>query len=234
MRALLLLLMLLPLASWAAPSPGETGYVTDHLLLGLFEGERASGKRIKTLDSGTPLKVLKRDGGFLYVETPDGGKGWVKGHFVDEDRPAAARLAQLRERHRALKEELQSLKAKVRSLREASERARGKQATAEQELERLREAREQLKARNQELASRLAQKEQALADAQAPPAATAQKRQAAGPLTAALAYAHLLPEPRWAWPLLLLLLVFVLGIVGGWRLYDRRIRRRFHGYRIGC
>ncbi len=88
---ILLVLVFFP----AGLSAQETRYVTDRLSLGLFENEKASGKRITTLDSGASLEVLEQIRSFAKVRTVEGDVGWVKSAFLVAEKPAIVKVSEL-------------------------------------------------------------------------------------------------------------------------------------------
>lgn len=122
----------------------ETVYVTDKLLLGLFEKPDADAKQLRSLVSGTPLEVLERSGNYLKVRTPDGATGWAKNAYLVSGKPPRQKLkeaeAENLELERALREaeaRLNGLRAEAEQMQQKLDRERAEGRAAETELVRL-------------------------------------------------------------------------------------------------
>lgn len=109
MRRLLLALALLPI--FFVPAHAETVYVTDQLRLGIYDGEGATGNRLKMLASGDPLEIVERKGNFARVKAADGTVGWVKAAFLVTDKPAALIVAETEAARVALEQKVESIRA---------------------------------------------------------------------------------------------------------------------------
>jgi SH3 domain protein len=83
MRFLIGLLVLLPMLA-----AGETGYVTDRLMLGLHRAADTSDRPFRSLESGTAFEILSRDRQYARVRLEDGTEGYVKVAYVVFDPPA--------------------------------------------------------------------------------------------------------------------------------------------------
>lgn len=114
----------LALAVWTAGAAAETVYVTDSLRLGLHTAADTSDRPFDNLVSGTVLEVLERNPSYAKVRLPDGREGWVKAMYLEDEKPAAARVLEL--------------EAKIAGLDEAVAAAKSAQTAAEQELAGLR------------------------------------------------------------------------------------------------
>src|SRR5690606_9243784 len=112
----------------AAAAHAETAYVTAILQLGLHQASVTSDRPLHNLPSGTRPEILERTALYARVRTVEGAEGWVKAGYLVSETPARYRLAELESRLEALDAEL------------AAARATEKQATAEAELLRSREA----------------------------------------------------------------------------------------------
>jgi SH3 domain protein len=106
MRFLLGLTALLPLVAAA-----DTAYVTDNLRLGLHAAEDTSDRAFRYLESGQPMEVLIRGGGYANVRLPDGSEGWVKSAYLVLDKPAKLIVAETAAERDALATELEEMKA---------------------------------------------------------------------------------------------------------------------------
>lgn len=83
MRILIGLLVLLPMLA-----AGETGYVTDRLMLGLHRAADTSDRPFRSLESGTEFEILSRDRQYARVRLADGTEGHVKLAYVVFEPPA--------------------------------------------------------------------------------------------------------------------------------------------------
>lgn len=107
----------------ALPAIADTAYVTDSLRLGIHRNSQTSDRPFDNLLSGTPLEVIERNTNYARVRTPDGQEGWVKSAFLVDDKPAAARVAEL--------------ETELAGLRGQMDQAHSARSTAEEELDRL-------------------------------------------------------------------------------------------------
>jgi len=85
-------------------------YVTDKLILGMKDNPEGTGKNLKLLRSGTRLEVLKRQGPFSKVRTPEGLVGWAKTTFMVKDKPAILMVEELETENKELRKEIEKLK----------------------------------------------------------------------------------------------------------------------------
>lgn len=207
-KAVLAIVIVVHLLIPTAVAAGEDSrYVTDRLQLGLFEKERAAGKRIAVLSSGTRVDVLAQDGMYAKVRSPKGQTGWVKAAFLVRKPPAVVRIKTLEEEIEALKarigklsggdpERIPALEAQAHSLEAEVTRLEQRLSAARDEADQLREA---LRARE------------------------------ADPALARLPVS--LPVALTA-TIFLLLLALAFGIGLGKRMAETRVRRRLSGYRL--
>ena len=83
MRFVIGLLALLPMLA-----AGETGYVTDRLMLGLHRAADTSDRPFRSLESGTEFEIVSRDRQYARVRLADGTEGYVKVAYVVFEPPA--------------------------------------------------------------------------------------------------------------------------------------------------
>ncbi len=80
-----------PLLSFSAHA--ETQYVSDHLVITVRTGQGQTYQIIKTLESGTHVKVLETtDTGYTRIETNDGTEGWVRTQYLAKEPVASEKL----------------------------------------------------------------------------------------------------------------------------------------------
>ncbi len=53
----------------------KTFYVTDKVLVGVYEQPNTESTLIKALPTGTPIEVLERNGEYAKIRSPDGTTG---------------------------------------------------------------------------------------------------------------------------------------------------------------
>ena len=71
----------------------ETQYVSDHLVITVRTGQGQTYQIIKTLESGTHVKVLETtDTGYTRIETNDGTEGWVRTQYLAKEPVASEKL----------------------------------------------------------------------------------------------------------------------------------------------
>jgi SH3 domain protein len=187
----------------------EFSYVTDELLLGLYEHDAASGKRIKSIESGTPLEVIERKQNYARVRTREGDVGWVKAGFLDKEKPAKMLVAELTRENVAL----------TQSLRETQEKLAKPEAIAAEKIvslkqqvnntsEELKHAKDKIRDLNARLVETLAELEQYKPNPK-----------------------KYRTDPRWLY-LGGVVSLLLSGIIMGIRIVNNRIRRRFYGFRL--
>ncbi len=139
-RLCLILCLILPMQTFAA-----TKYVSDQLRITLRSGQGNQFEIIKTLHSGTKLKVLEEtETGYTLVRLDDGTEGWVRSQYV-VDEPIAAdkltraetRLAKAQEKLTRTEEELKVLRKNKAKLDFAHGKLRGEHKAASKELKTL-------------------------------------------------------------------------------------------------
>lgn len=207
-RSLLLTLLLVPLATAA----GETAYVSDKLVTGVYATASTEGERIAQVATGDSVEVLARDLEYTQVRLGDGREGWIRNSDLGSEPPAAAKVP-------ALQAEIQKLKSAADKNSQASA-----QSTAD--VKKIADLQKALDGARSELA---ANRQTATAQA---PAATAPAQtdevQAIEPIGADLAYRR----KAWIWGIVVALLTFGIGFGVGWILLDRKIRARYGGLRV--
>ncbi len=121
----IVVLFLLSVSIFTSEAQAATKYVGDHLIITLRSGQGTQHKIIKTITSGTKLKILEElpDIGYAHVSLEDGTEGWVRTQYLSDTPAAKDRLAWLQKRYERLKEkaasgsgDLKTLKAEFASL----------------------------------------------------------------------------------------------------------------------
>ena len=107
-RALVLMLLL-----WTGLASAETFYVTDKVLVGVYEKPDTSSDIIKPLQSGTPIEILKRSKGFAQVRSSDGTTGWIENSYLIDYKPSQLVVLELTDQKKQLSEQLSLSKAEL-------------------------------------------------------------------------------------------------------------------------
>jgi SH3 domain protein len=162
-RTVLLLSALL--VSTSVVAQAETRYVSDELKITLRNGKGTQYRILDSLQSGTPLEVLKADpeAGYSYVRTPSGKEGWVHTRFLMDERAARDRIADIRQRMESMQarmEEMEGQKAQLANLQKENARLQSKLKELKElsaNAVALKERAEKLETRRQEQAKSLRQ-----------------------------------------------------------------------------
>jgi SH3 domain protein len=121
----------------------ETLYVVDHVQVSVNSQPTLDGETVGVIRTGDTVELIGREAEAAQVRLADGTEGWVKGTYLSEQEPAAARVE-------ALSAENERLKAAARSATGGTSDLKAAQATnaelksaldqARAEVTRLREA----------------------------------------------------------------------------------------------
>ncbi|MEE9542546.1 MAG: TIGR04211 family SH3 domain-containing protein [Thermodesulfobacteriota bacterium] len=87
----------------------DTRYVSDKLIITMRRGAGNEFMIVKTLTTGTPLKILKEKEKYLKVSTTDGTEGWVLKQYITTDIPKTAVI-------NSLQREIEKLKVNIKRL----------------------------------------------------------------------------------------------------------------------
>ncbi|HKJ89259.1 MAG TPA: TIGR04211 family SH3 domain-containing protein, partial [Gammaproteobacteria bacterium] len=135
---LLAVLVLTPVLSTQAQAQTQTQtrYVSDQLKITLRTGKGLQNKILASLESGTPLEVLKVDAqkGFSYVRTPSGKEGWVHTRFLMDHPAARDRIQDIRQRMQRMQARYKKMQGQQASL----EKLRRENGKLQVELKRIR------------------------------------------------------------------------------------------------
>lgn len=226
-------------------------YITDKLVAGLYEEAKVTDKPLRALPSGTPLEVISRDSDFIKVRTSDGVIGWVEATYLTDEKPARSILLDTQARLTILQRKLDTLEAMAQgetaenSLLELQQQLQQATANTQQLEEQLQTAREdyaQLQQRQAELDAVNAKLQGKLADiatvldlpaAAGDPetAGVADAGQPASSASTSLGISNRYTSlPGWLSPRLLLVIMLLLlltGLAGGYLVMRHRLRQRF-------
>jgi DNA-binding XRE family transcriptional regulator len=153
------------------------------------------------------LEVLKEDGFYARVKTPDGTIGWTKSAFLVDEKPARAQLIELRQSHSQLEQELQATQEQLETCNKLAAKLRAEKIQVALELAQERENKGHESATLGELKQEVNQLRERLGAS----------NETRIPLS---------------WGLIGTAVALLLGFIGGIALFDWMSRKRHGGYRI--
>ncbi len=108
-----LVLILFSLLFYLPTLQAKTFYVTDKVLVGVYEQASTDSNLIKALPTGTPIEVLERNGEYAKVRSPDGTTGWVENSYLIDRKPAQLVVLDLTDQQKQLNEKLSLAQAEL-------------------------------------------------------------------------------------------------------------------------
>lgn len=96
----------------------QTYYITDKVLVGVYEEANAESSLLTTLPSGTPLEVIERKANFAKVRSPDDSNGWIDNSYLIEHKPAQLVVLELTDKQKQVNEQLALAQAELRAMQE--------------------------------------------------------------------------------------------------------------------
>jgi len=91
----------------------ETFYITDKVLVGVYEDANTESVLIKALPTATPLEVIERIGEFAKVRSPDGTTGWVEESYLIDNKPAQLVVLDLTDQQKQTNSQLSLAQAEL-------------------------------------------------------------------------------------------------------------------------
>ena len=113
-KVILISMLLLPAGMTVAE---EVFYVNDHLVITLRAGKGGEYRILRTLSSGTELRVIEDDGEYVRVSTADGIEGWVGKQYLRDTPIARVQLAEASKKLERYELENGSLRKSVNQLK---------------------------------------------------------------------------------------------------------------------
>ncbi|MCH8503771.1 MAG: TIGR04211 family SH3 domain-containing protein [Ectothiorhodospiraceae bacterium] len=137
LTALIVLVLLLPAASWA-----QTRYISDELALDMRSGPGNQFRIQQMVPAGTQVQVLDNDSGWSLVRLGEGREGWVLTRLL-ADQPSARsqlnsaqrNLSQVRDENQELRASLEEALARVDELESGLTDTSSERDRLEQQLE---------------------------------------------------------------------------------------------------
>jgi hypothetical protein len=223
-------LVLCGLAATLAVPPASAGepplYVIEQLVVAVSSAPDGTGSRVGTLKSGDQVELLERQGDEAQIQLPNGTSGWVKASYLSSELPLQRRLQDRTAEVEKLQQDVSRLESQL-AARAVS--ARGSTGAASTPT----------------AASTVAAPSGAAGTPPAPPSGSTAMPAEGPPQTPSAGKAPLggdpppymgpadpTAEPPWVWILTCSAGALAIGFVAGWRMLDRRIRRKYGGLRI--
>jgi hypothetical protein len=257
-RLAALLVLALALAVLAAPGvrAAESMYVIEQLVVGVTSAPGGEGDRVATIKSGDRVDLLDRQGEEAQIQLTDGTSGWVKASYLSAELPLRRRLQDQTAQAEKLEQEVVRLQSQARAAATAPPGRAAPSAgspTATPDSSAATRSTSPAGARAGRSADGATSGARTASSADTATAAahiagsadTATAASPAGPSDSQgnLSGATRDPspfmgaegptaQPSWLWVVACSLIALVLGFVAGWRVLDRRIRRKYGGLRI--
>ncbi|HHJ19605.1 MAG TPA: TIGR04211 family SH3 domain-containing protein [Gammaproteobacteria bacterium] len=199
-------------------------YVTDRLRLSLYREPGSKGGKIKTLTTGDRLTLLEETGRYMRVKTEEGEEGWVTKLYIVKKEPATLRVEYAEAQLRIYEQKVLDLEETIKNksdikpgLREDYEKQLIK--TNEENVQLFNE-KEQYRKKLDQAGLEIAHLKQQLDDHKISPDDDS---------------THTVTADRYQlaqWTSIAAISGLLLGVIWGYRLYARKIKKRFHGFEI--
>lgn len=145
----------------ATATASAQSYITDKVVVGVYDQPSPESSLLKALPTGTPLEVLGQKNGYTQIRTPDGLSGWIENSYIIEHKPAQLVVLELTDKQKQTETALKDTRKQMLDLQErlAALQEGGAGAVDEAELDKL-------KNKNRTLRNKLGEMEQELNKAQ--------------------------------------------------------------------
>jgi len=112
MKRRIILLMILVMMASSVWAEATTRWVRDRIVVSLRDAPGKEGKVLRSIATGTEVKVLERsdNGAYVKVALKNGTEGWVAARYLVDKPIAAIRLAEMEKEWKQFKEENERLK----------------------------------------------------------------------------------------------------------------------------
>ena len=88
-------LLLVALLLVGSSAQAQTLYVTDRVEVGVYVEPTLEGDRVRLLESGDAVELVRREGDTALVRLDDGSEGWVAGSYLVVEIPSVRQLQAL-------------------------------------------------------------------------------------------------------------------------------------------
>ena len=223
--ALALALMVLASAARA----GQPMYVIEQLIIGVNSAPAGAGDRVGTLRSGDPVEVLAHQGDEVQIQLPNGASGWVKASYLSAELPLQRRLQDQTSELERLRQEVTRLQSQARPASVSPADAASAPPAKESGGSPASPTRPAPQGAPSGTSAGAGGNAAAQADGS--PAGALQGTSVRDPSPFMGRYGGD-SKPSWLWVLVCSAVTLALGFLVGWRMLDRRIRRKYGGLRI--
>ena len=202
---------------WQSPAIAleDIGYVTDHLRLSLYS-EKGGGEKLRTLESGDVLDLLEESGAWLRVRTATGEEGWVKKLYIVAKPTAGLRLPEIEKKLKDREARIAELEKQIAELKKTLESKKVGESLKDDYEKQLVEA-------NQKNVSLFNEKEQLRKQLDQANLEILHLKQAADGKRG---------YPAFTLPLAIAIGGLLVGVLIGWWLHVRKLRKRFYGFKM--
>jgi uncharacterized protein YgiM (DUF1202 family) len=195
------------LAFLVALTPGgvraEPMYVIEQLVVAVNSAPAGAGDRVGTIKSGERVELLNRQGDEAQIQLPTGASGWVKAAYLSTQEPLQKRLQDRTSELEKLRQDVSRLESQLAARPAAAAVTSNAPGSG------------------------------STAASPAPSGTPASSE--SGPVRDAsplMSPAEQSSEAPWLWVLASSAGALIVGFIAGWRMLDRRIRRKYGGLRI--
>lgn len=93
-------------------------YITDKVVVGVYENPNADSVLLKALPTGTPLEILERSNGYSQIRTPDGTTGWIENTYIIDNKPAQLVVLELTDKQQQTQKTLAETRKQLLDMQE--------------------------------------------------------------------------------------------------------------------
>ena len=220
----------------ASITHAETNYVIDKLDIGLHESRTTDSPILKLIPSGTALTILERDNELVYVQEPEGVKGWIHSKYLMDKKPGRARITELEKQNSDLQKEIELLKSKTAGTT-TNENGNSKELEQQLNSERLKVGELQaqltdLKARIPSIGGSNEKLQEEIEQLKQENNSLTNQLESSGIEVSGQSSSNTFSLSNWKNITTIVLIIFILGMAGGAFVLDYFNRRRHGGFRV--
>lgn len=224
---------------------GQRMYVTDRIVLDMYEDSSRISPVLKQLPTGTAIKTEETNGPFTRVTTTDGTSGWVEGSFLTDEKPIQVLYTELNSKYRKSLDRIDELEASSSSDKSDSSEESKDIGWMRGEMKKARKAAKEMESKLKETGVLLADSGNQLDILQTE---NVNLREQLNNLAtdnasgtnifnqAPLGSQNTFEDDSWSipvlWAALGILVFLIIGIFSGIAILDYRIRQRHGGFRV--
>jgi len=96
------ILLLVLMAGWQIANAAANRYVTDRIVLDLYEHDTRTSPVLRSIATGTAMTLLETSDQLAKVKLKDGSVGWVDAAFITDEKPIQVLYTELLAKHKRL------------------------------------------------------------------------------------------------------------------------------------